>query len=330
MQALFVLAVRAAARARPLLADAVALGPARPAGRRHARRVLGARARLAARRVRGLARHGIPDRRLGARHAAPRGGRCAANVLPLIAGVGDRALAAGSPASAAVPLRRRDGRGGRHRHRGLEPRQSRGPDAGLARVRDLGPGPTTACRPIDAFVSGMWRRSCWPCADRRLWCVRRRQWCIPLGALIFLAIWPLSDRTQSPYVAAKALVILSPLLLLLAALPLAGRRPARDASALRGRWRAPVLAVAVVAARASRAGTRCASARSARAPTPRAALAAPGARASRPLPRQRRLRALGAGRCTRRRPRVQLPELPTRPEKPWAVRAVARLRLAAA
>lgn len=56
-----------------------------------------------------------------------------------------------------------------------------------------------------------------------VWCARRGEWQLPLAALVTLAIWVLSDSTQTPYVTAKALVIASPLLMLLAIRPLVER-----------------------------------------------------------------------------------------------------------
>lgn len=63
------------------------------------------------------------------------------------------------------------------------------------------------------------------------WAWRRRLWIIPLVAGAALLIWALSEGGQSPYVTAKALVIASPLLLLVAALPLVDRY-----DRARGRW----------------------------------------------------------------------------------------------
>jgi hypothetical protein len=60
-----------------------------------------------------------------------------------------------------------------------------------------------------------------------LWALRRGRWMLPLAAAAAMAIWAVSAETQSPYVAAKALVIASPLLLALAVLPLVDRGPAR-------------------------------------------------------------------------------------------------------
>jgi hypothetical protein len=59
------------------------------------------------------------------------------------------------------------------------------------------------------------------------WAFRRGRWVLPLSALAALLVWRYSDRSQSIYVAAKALVIASPLLLLVAALPVADREPGR-------------------------------------------------------------------------------------------------------
>ena len=60
-----------------------------------------------------------------------------------------------------------------------------------------------------------------------VWAVRRGRWMLPLAAAGALLIWVVSDQTQSPYVAAKALVIASPLLLALAVLPLVEGAPDR-------------------------------------------------------------------------------------------------------
>lgn len=54
-----------------------------------------------------------------------------------------------------------------------------------------------------------------------VWALRRGRWLLPAAAATALAIWRYSEQTQSPYVTAKALMIASPLLLLLAVLPLA-------------------------------------------------------------------------------------------------------------
>jgi hypothetical protein len=56
-----------------------------------------------------------------------------------------------------------------------------------------------------------------------VWAFRRGRWLLPVTAATAVAIWVYSDQTQSPYVAAKALVIASPLLLLLAVIPVSDR-----------------------------------------------------------------------------------------------------------
>lgn len=58
-----------------------------------------------------------------------------------------------------------------------------------------------------------------------LWAIWRRRWVLPLAAFSGLLIWWISSRSQSPYVSAKGLVIASPLLLLVAVLPLGERMP---------------------------------------------------------------------------------------------------------
>ena len=75
------------------------------------------------------------------------------------------------------------------------------------------------------------------------WSLQQRRWMLPMATGAAILVWVFSAHTQSPYVAAKALVILSPLLLLLAALPLAERRPRLPA----GWWMvAPILALVLV------------------------------------------------------------------------------------
>ncbi|HEX4668850.1 MAG TPA: hypothetical protein VH275_02590 [Solirubrobacterales bacterium] len=60
-----------------------------------------------------------------------------------------------------------------------------------------------------------------------VWLVRRGRWMLPLAAGGSMLIWAVSTQTQSPYVAAKALVIASPLLLAVAVVPLAEQLPDR-------------------------------------------------------------------------------------------------------
>jgi hypothetical protein len=75
-----------------------------------------------------------------------------------------------------------------------------------------------------AFVGGAWS---WfmvaVCAFGTYWALRRGRWLLPLAALAAMLIWKYSDRTQSIYVAAKGLMIASPLILLVAMLPLLDR-----------------------------------------------------------------------------------------------------------
>jgi hypothetical protein len=59
------------------------------------------------------------------------------------------------------------------------------------------------------------------------WAFRRGRWLLPLAAAGALVIWKVSEHSQSPYVTAKALVIASPLLLMLAVLPLVDREPGK-------------------------------------------------------------------------------------------------------
>ncbi len=71
------------------------------------------------------------------------------------------------------------------------------------------------------------------------WAFRRGRWLLPLTAAAAMAIWWYSDQGQSPYVTAKALVIASPLVLLLAVFPLTERGA--------GRLRWPWLLIALLA-----------------------------------------------------------------------------------
>lgn len=77
---------------------------------------------------------------------------------------------------------------------------------------------------VDPFHVGMWLTLGLALTVFGLvWWWKRRDVAVPLMALVALAIWIYSDHRESPYVAAKALVILSPLLLLLATRPLVER-----------------------------------------------------------------------------------------------------------
>jgi hypothetical protein len=78
--------------------------------------------------------------------------------------------------------------------------------------------------PISAFSAGMWAGFVLMLVILGVfWSVRHRQWMLPAVAASAMLVWVYTVHTQSPYVAAKALVIASPLLLLLAALPLVHR-----------------------------------------------------------------------------------------------------------
>lgn len=82
---------------------------------------------------------------------------------------------------------------------------------------------------VDPFSNGVWTAALFALVVLgALWGLRQGEWIVPAAAVASLAIWAFSDSTQSPYVAAKALVIASPLLMLVAARPLAEfgiRRP---------------------------------------------------------------------------------------------------------
>ncbi len=79
------------------------------------------------------------------------------------------------------------------------------------------------------------------------WAFRRGRWLLPLAAGGALLIWEYSDGSQSIYVTAKALVIASPLLLLLAALPLLDRGPRSQSPRLRALWLlAPLLGLVLL------------------------------------------------------------------------------------
>lgn len=72
-----------------------------------------------------------------------------------------------------------------------------------------------------------------------VYALRRGRWMLPAAAAGAMLIWAVSTGSQSPYVSAKGLVIASPLLILLAALPLS--EPHRRRSPIW--WAAPVIAV---------------------------------------------------------------------------------------
>jgi hypothetical protein len=96
-----------------------------------------------------------------------------------------------------------------------------------------------------AFTAGMWTAFVLALVIvGGLVLMRSGRWMLVMAAGASIAVWAYAAHTQSPYVAAKALVVLSPLLMLLAALGLV------DRSLLRSSWwrlLAPVLALALVA-----------------------------------------------------------------------------------
>lgn len=79
-----------------------------------------------------------------------------------------------------------------------------------------------------AFSAGMWTAFVLALVVfGAYWAGRRGRWMLPLAAVGAMLIWWVTTRSQSPYVAAKALVIAAPLLLLLAVVPLVERGPRR-------------------------------------------------------------------------------------------------------
>jgi hypothetical protein len=96
-----------------------------------------------------------------------------------------------------------------------------------------------------AFTGGMWTALVVILAlAGAVWAFRTGRWMLPLAAGGALVLWKVSADSQSPYVAAKALVIASPLVLALAVLPLVDRDRTRPSG-----WflLAPLLALVLVA-----------------------------------------------------------------------------------
>jgi hypothetical protein len=94
------------------------------------------------------------------------------------------------------------------------------------------------------FTAGMWTAFVLALAligGLRL--LRGERWMLPAAGLVSIALWAYLAHTQSPYVAAKALVIASPLLLLLAASALIGESSLRVD---RVGWIVTLLAVVLV------------------------------------------------------------------------------------
>jgi hypothetical protein len=76
-----------------------------------------------------------------------------------------------------------------------------------------------------------------------VWWTRRGEWAVPLAAVATAIVWVLSDRLQSPYVAAKALAILTPFLMLIAVRPLVERASLSSPWPLPWRLAAPAIAI---------------------------------------------------------------------------------------
>lgn len=99
--------------------------------------------------------------------------------------------------------------------------------------------------PSPAFTGGEWS---WLVVALILfgtfWAFRRGRWLLPLSTAAAILIWQYADRSQSIYVAAKALMIASPLLLLLTVLPVLDRQQERWPRRPRWAWLvAPALIV---------------------------------------------------------------------------------------
>lgn len=84
-----------------------------------------------------------------------------------------------------------------------------------------------------------------------IWFLRRRLWAVPAAAVVCWAVYLYTDRTESPYVSAKALVIVSPLLLLIALRALFDRHGGARLRSLRRLAPAAIAVVFVFAAGAS-------------------------------------------------------------------------------
>lgn len=114
--------------------------------------------------------------------------------------------------------------------------------AGGVRIDDIGNliGPIPGWEAFGVWTEGDFRvpvsaefGGVWPLVVLALvfagaaWAIWRRQWVLPFAAWGSMLIWAISAETQSPYVAAKGLVIASPLLLAVAVFPLVEDRGRR-------------------------------------------------------------------------------------------------------
>jgi hypothetical protein len=78
--------------------------------------------------------------------------------------------------------------------------------------------------PADQFANGMWVAFALGLVVLgAIWAIQRGEWMLVAATALGVGIWAVSDRSQSPYVAAKGLVILSPLLMVVAARALVER-----------------------------------------------------------------------------------------------------------
>jgi hypothetical protein len=90
-----------------------------------------------------------------------------------------------------------------------------------------------------AFTGGMWTAFAVALVLFGVFLLLRRgRWMLPLAAAGAMLVWAVSVHSQSPYVAAKALVIASPLLLAVAIVPLAEALPERPWRSLSSAFRA--------------------------------------------------------------------------------------------
>ena len=97
--------------------------------------------------------------------------------------------------------------------------------------------------PVSPFRAGMWTAFVLALVVvGGIALIRRGRWMLPLAAGAAVLVWVYANHAQSPYVAAKALVIASPLVLLVAVFAVVQRAPGRGSS--RG-WLYAILAVAL-------------------------------------------------------------------------------------